>query len=116
MDQNYAEVHRLLGQSESERQLSTFTRALRDAIPELRNNQLLEKSANIWSTRNRSWSEHLSEMHKCRKPPFYNHQDVVAMNNAHNVNVVTVNKQREIQMSHLTHALKKAENKQRDLE
>ena len=109
------EVHRLLGQSESDRQISTLTQVLRDAIPELRNSQLLGKSANAWSTRNRSWAEHLSEMHKKRKPPFYNHQDVVAMNNAHNVNVVTVNKQREIQMSHLDHAMKKVENKQRDL-
>jgi hypothetical protein len=127
MDQNYAEVHRLLGQSESDRQISTLTQALRDAIPELRNNQLLEKSSNIWSTRNRSWAEHLGKMHKCRKPPFYSHQDVFTINNAHLVTEqdVFIEKQKrkqdnleqiEVQINHLVHEMRKADSKQRDLE
>ena len=101
MDPHYFEVQKLLGQSDLDQHLLLLTRALQSALPGLQNNNKLEQSALLWSTRNRTWPDHLHDKFVKRSPPVYCHQYIVILCNSYNVKVSTVNKQCDLQMDSL---------------
>jgi len=59
MNPQYAEVSRILGQSESDRQLSLLSKALHEHLPSLKQNAEFENAAKLWDRQNNTWSSQL---------------------------------------------------------
>ena len=116
MNPQYAEVHRILGQTESDRQLSILNKALQTYLPDIKNDRELGNAALLWDRRDRTWTKHLEEKHRVRQQPLYTQQDIASLNNAYNVMVAQVNKNRETHMDHLTKLLDKAKAKQKTMD
>ena len=51
MNPQYAEVSRILGQSESDRQLAIIGRALHEHIPSFQDDQAFGSAASLWERR-----------------------------------------------------------------
>ena len=116
MNPQYAEVSRILGQSESDRQLSLLSKALHEHLPSLKQNAEFENAAKLWDRRNNTWSIQLETDLKKRKQPVYTQQDIEALNNAYNVMVAQVNKTREATMSHYDKLLDESRARQKTME
>jgi len=116
MNPQYAEVHRILGQTESDRQLAILNKALQTYLPGIKNDRELGNAALLWDRRDRTWTKHLEEKHRKRKQPLYTQQDIASLNNAYNVMVAQVNKNRETHMIHLTKLLDEARAKQKTMD
>ena len=116
MNPQYAEVSRILGQSESDRQLSLLSKVLHEHLPCLKQNAEFENAATLWDRRNNTWSSQLETDLKQRKQPVYTQQDIAALNNAYNVMVAQVNKTREATMSHYNKLLDEARARQKNME
>ena len=116
MNPQYAEVHRILDQTESDRQLAILNKALRTYLPDIKNDRELGNAALLWDRRDRTWTKHLEEKHRERKQPLYTQQDKASLNNAYNVMVAQVNKNRETHMDHLTKLVDEARAKQKTMD
>ena len=66
MNPQYAEVHRILGQTEYDRQLSILNKA-QTYLPDIKNDRELGNAAIIWDHRDRTWTKHLEERHRVRQ-------------------------------------------------
>ena len=95
MNPAYAEVNRLLGQSESDRQLVVLSNVIREHLPAIDQNEDFSNIAKLWERRNNTWTTQLQKYLKERDPPVYSQQDIAAMNNSFNVMVAQCNKERE---------------------
>ena len=95
MNPAYAKVNRLLGQSESDRQLVILSNVIREHIPGINQNEDFSNIAKLWERRNNTWTTQLQKYLKERNPPVYSQQDIAAMNNSFNVMVAQCNKERE---------------------
>ena len=69
MNPQYAEVHRILGQTESDRQLAILNKALQTYLPGIKNDRELGNAALLWDRRDKTWTKHLEEKHRKRKQP-----------------------------------------------
>ena len=116
MNPQYAEVHRILGQTESDRQLAILNKALQTYLPGIKNDRELGNAALLWDRRDKTWTKHLEEKRRGRKQPLYTQQDIASLNNAYNVMVAQVNKNRETHMDHLTKLLDEARTKQKTMD
>ena len=95
MNPQFAEVSRILGQSESDRQFVLFSNLLREHVPGVSLNSEFAASSQLWERRNNTWVTQLTKSLKERNPPVYNHQDIASLNNAYNVMIQQTNRQRE---------------------
>ena len=116
MNPQYAEVHRILSQTESDRQLSILNKALQTYLPDIKNDRELGNAALLWDRRDRTWTKHLEEKHRVRQQPLYTQQDIASLNNAYNFMVAQVNKNQETHMDHLTKLLDEARTKQKTMD
>ena len=88
-NENYAEVSRVLGQSETDKQLTFLGKALCEALPQLKNDPNFTSAADNWNRRQNTWPSELK-----KRPPIHNQASISALNNAHAVYVHQVNDQR----------------------
>ena len=95
MNPAYAEINRLLGQSESDKQLVILSNVIREHLPAIDQNEDFSNISKLWERRNNTWSTQLQKYLKERNPPIYSQQDIAAMNNSFNVMVAQCNKERE---------------------
>ena len=116
MNPQYAEVSRILGQSESDRQLSLLSKALHEHLPSLKQNAEFDNAAKLWDRRSNTWSKQLETDLQQRKQPVYTQQDIAALNNAYNVMVGQVNKTREATMSHYNKLLDESRARKKTME
>ena len=116
MNPQYAEVSRILGQSESDRQLSLLSKALHEHLPGLKQNAEFDNAAKLWDRRGNTWSKQLETDLQQRKQPVYTQQDIAALNNAYNVMVGQVNKTREATMSHYNKLLDESRARKKTME
>ena len=116
MNPQYAEVSRILGQSESDRQLSLLSKALHEHLPSLKQNTEFDNAAKLWDRRSNTWSKQLETDLQQRKQPVYTQQDIAALNNAYNVMVGQVNKTREATMSHYNKLLDESRARKKTME
>ena len=93
MNPAYAEINRLLGQSESDRQLVVLSNVIREHLPAIDQNEDFSNIAKLWERRNNTWTTQLQKYLKERDPPIYNQQDIAAMNNSFNVMIAQCNKE-----------------------
>ena len=93
-NENYAEVSRVLGQSETDKQLAFLGKALCEALPQLKNDPNFTSAADNWNRRQNTWPSELHKWVMDRRPPIHNHASISALNNAHAVYVHQVNDQR----------------------
>ena len=91
----YAEINRLLGQSENDKQLVILSKVIREHLPAIDQNEDFSNISKLWERRNNTWSTQLQTYLKERNPPIYSQQDIAAMNNSFNVMVAQCNKERE---------------------
>ena len=56
MHSQHAEVHRILGQTKSDRQLAILNEALQTYLRVIKNNRRLGKTALLWDRRDRTWT------------------------------------------------------------
>ena len=94
-NENYAEVSRVLGQSETDKQLAFLGKALCEALPQLKNDPNFTSAADAWSRRQNTWPSELNKQIMDRCPPIHNQASISALNNAHAVYVHQVNDQRK---------------------
>ena len=85
MNPAYAEVNRLLGQSESDRQLVVLSNVIREHLPAIDQNEDFTNISKLWERRNNTWTTQLQKYLKERDPSVYSQQDIPAMNNSFNV-------------------------------
>ena len=102
MNPAYAEINRLLRQSESDRQLVVLSNVIREHLPAIEQNEDFSNIAKLWEQRNNTWTTQLQKYLKERDPPIYNQQDIAAMNNSFNVMVAHCNKEREDSVKNYT--------------
>ena len=95
MNPAYAEINRLLGQSESDKQLVILSNVIREHLPAIDQDEDFSNIAKLWERRNNTWTTQLQKYLKERDPPIYSQQDIAAMNNSFNVMVAQCNKERE---------------------
>ena len=95
MNPAYAEINRLLGQSENDKQLVILSKVIREHLPAINQNEDFSNISKLWERRNNTWSTQLQKYLKERNPPIYSQQDIAAMNNSFNVMVAQCNKERE---------------------
>ena len=67
----YAEVSRILGASEHDRQLSILNRALTQHIPGLEKDEVFGNAAAHWERQNNTWPLELEKLLQNRKPAIY---------------------------------------------
>ena len=94
-NENYAEVSRVLGQSETDKQLAFLGKALCEALPQLKNDPNFTSAADNWNRRQNTWPSELNKRVMDRKPPKHTHASISSLNNAHAVYVHQVNDQRK---------------------
>ena len=56
MNPQYAEVSRILGQSEADRQLLLINKVLHEHLPSLKQNAEFDNAAKLWDRRGNTWS------------------------------------------------------------
>ena len=95
MNPAYAEINRLLGQSESDKQLVILSNVIREHLPAIDQDEDFNNISKLWERRNNTWTTQLQKYLKERDPPIYSQQDIAAMNNSFNVMVTQCNKERE---------------------
>ena len=122
-NENYAEVSRVLGQSETDKQLAFLGKALCEALPGLKNNPNFTSAADNWNRRNNTWPSELIKRVKERKPPRHTVASISSLNNAHAVYVHQVNDQRRSikdgllkQVDDQTTRIRNAEQKLHDMQ
>ena len=111
MNPAYAEINRLLGQSESDRQLVVLSNVIREHLPAIDQNEDFSNIAKLWERRNNTWTTQLQKYLKERDPPIYNQQDIAAMNNCFNVMVGQCNKEREDSVKNYTKLMDEARHR-----
>ena len=116
MNPQFAEISRILGQSESDRQFVLFSNLLKQHVPGVNQNSEFASASQLWERRNNTWVTQLQKSLRERNPPVYTHQDVASLNNAYNVMISQTNRQREDQVRHYNKLLDEARRKQKDLE
>ena len=102
---NYAEVSRVLGQSETDKQLALLGKALFEALPQLKNDPNFTSAAESWSRRQNTWPTELIKELMDRCPPIHNQALIAALNNAYAVYVHQVNDQRKAYQASLNKLL-----------
>ena len=122
-NENYAEVSRVLGQSETDKQLAFLGQALCEALPSLKNNPNFTSAADNWNRRNNTWPSELIKRVKERKPPRHTVASISSLNNAHAVYIHQVNDQRRSikdgllkQVDDQTTRIRNAEQKLHDMQ
>ena len=122
-NENYAEVSRVLGQSETDKQLAFLGKALCEALPSLKNNPNFTSAADNWNRRNNTWPSELIKRVKERKPPRHTVASISSLNNAHAVYIHQVNDQRRSikdgllkQVDDQTTRIRNAEQKLHDMQ
>ena len=100
-NENYAEVSRVLGQSETDKQLAFLGKALCEALPQLKNDPNFTSAADNWNRRQNTWPSELNKRVMDRKPPIHTHASISSLNNAHAVYVHQVNDQRKAYQANL---------------
>ena len=108
MNPQFAEVSRILGQSQSDRQFVLFSNLLREHVPGVNQNSEFAATSQLWERRNNTWVTQLTRSLKERNPPIYTHQDIASLNNAYNVMIQQTNCQREDQVKHYSKLLDEA--------
>ena len=88
---NYDEVSRVLGQSETDKQLEFLGKALCEALPQLKNDPTFTSAAESWSRRQNTWPTELIKELMDRCPPIHNQASIAALNNAYAVYVHQIN-------------------------
>lgn len=116
MNPQFAEVSRILGQSESDRQFVLFSNLLKEHVPNVVQSSEFTNAAELWERRHNTWTTQLQKSLQNRKPPEYTHQDIAAFNNAFNVMVTQVNFQREETCRHYTKLLDEARQRKKHIE
>ena len=111
MNPAYAEINRLLGQSESDKQLVILSNVIREHLPAIDQNEDFSNIAKLWERRNNTWMTQLQKYLKERDPPIYNQQDIAAMNNSFNVMVVQCNKECEDSVKNYTKLMDEARHR-----
>ena len=100
-NENYAEVSRVLGQSETDKQLAFLGKALCEALPQLKNDPNFTSAADNWNRRQNTWPSELNKQVMDRCPPIHNQASISALNNVHAVYVHQVNDQRRAYQANL---------------
>ena len=72
MNPQFAEVSRILGQSESDRQFVLFSNLLKQHVPGVNLNSEFASASRLWERRNNTWVTQLQQSLKGRNPPVYN--------------------------------------------
>ena len=97
----FEEVSRVLGQSETDKQLAFLGKALCEALPQLKNDPNFTSATDNWNRRQNTWPSELNKGVKERKPPRHTIASISSLNNAHAVYVHQVNDQRRAQKDNL---------------
>ena len=100
-NENYAEVSRVLGQSETDKQLAFLGKALCEALPQLKNDPNFTSATDNWNRRQNTWPSELNKGVRERRTPKHTITSISSLNNAHAVYVHQVNDQRRAQKDSL---------------
>ena len=73
MNPQFAEVSRILGQSESDGQFVLFSNLLKQHVPGVNLDSEFAATSKLWERRNNTWVTQLTKSLKERNPPVYNH-------------------------------------------
>jgi len=122
-NENYAEVSRVLGQRETDKQLAFLGKALCEALPQLKDNPNFTSATDNWNRRQNTWPSELIKRIKKRKPPKQTVASISSLNNAHSVYVHQINDQRRAikdgllkQVDDQTTRIRNAEQKLHDMQ
>ena len=101
LNPQYAEVTRVLGQSETDRQLGILGKALSEALPQLKDDPTFTTATDLWSRRQNNWPIEFTKSLQARNPPIHHQASIAALNNSYAVHVAQINKGREAHHSSL---------------
>ena len=82
INNNYAEVSRVLGQSKTEKQLALIGKALSEALPQLKDDPTFTAATELWSKRQNTWPSELITELMDRNPHIHHQASIAALNNA----------------------------------